>query len=151
MKYPGQGWARQVTIPVTLWEHPGLLLLRAVFDPAVGCVTETQFLIHLALGRIVILEKFQKYIPEVHRGSCYLAEQESHFQTPIQHQPQEMGSRQERLACPGFCHGGFSALMGNMEGKEQDSFTSRDCFFSRINDCRGFCQVNPGSVSVSWL
>lgn len=33
------------------------MLLEAVFDPVVVCATETQFLVHRALGNITILKK----------------------------------------------------------------------------------------------
>lgn len=79
---PWPGNNLQVTIPVALWGHLGLLQLQAVFNPVVGCITETQFVVHHALGNIIILKKFRKYIPEVHRGSCCLAEQESSTSRP---------------------------------------------------------------------
>ena len=36
------------------------MLLEAVFDSAVAYATETQFLVHRALGNIIILKKLQK-------------------------------------------------------------------------------------------
>lgn len=85
------------------------MLLEAVFDPAVVRATETQFLVHRALGNIIILKKLPKKTQNTRgnttrRGSCLPGDTGVRYvEDPNQQPPREICSRQEKLACPCFC------------------------------------------------